>query len=1257
MKTKMLVLGAFIAGILSAFFGGKAFATAGDTAEISSGTWEICVNATLDTQSPDFSLDITKSGFKSQLVLGGGECKTIKLTGSSAYTVSLGNTMSASSVNYEVSGSSLTFNVANSLNNYLNAFGSVTYTTEGSGEESDFELLFSMPGTCYLNGNANVSGDTCKDGDGNPLTDKKYIDTGVALFSEGNAARDFEIYFTLDDYASTQPNNQGTLFNAKYENSSMLYPGFTLRMSGSNVQTMELTGRIGNDNTDADKAKKDISTASLKGKEMKIVRVGGLVSYSIDGGELIEFQNYQNFSRYFEQSAVFGASLQPNGTPQRYYDGTVSNIRIYLKKLEEETTGNIVFDANGGTGTMAKIEDIELGTDVTLPANTFTKKNANFTGWNTAADGSGTAYADEGTVTISEVGKLTLYAQWEDIPVGSIEFNANGGTGTMSVVEDIPVGTNTTLPANTFTMKNGTFTGWNTAADGSGVDYADEATVAITSTSRIYLYAQWEIVPVGSIEFNANGGTGGTMGKIEDIPVGTDVVLPANTFTLNNATFKGWNTRLDGTGADYIDGGTVTISSTDRITLYAQWDGEAILTSGFNFNAKIKQLTKTPGRDWTGTNTNVRAIKEADALPDGIDFLHHPSYTVSKDNSPIRIYVWFNDDDLDGDGVGDGVINIFTTANTIKCESLDYLFYKFDSLSDISALAGWDTSSVKGIDNAFYGAKSLSDISALASWNTSSLTDMSHAFDGTAITDVGALRTERHDEGNYVSWDVSNVTDMQSLFSSAGSLSDISALASWDTSKVKNMGQMFYGAKSLSDISALTSWNTSKNTNMSSMFSGTAITDVNALEAKQHDGNDYVSWDVSNVTNMASLFYGAKSLSDISALASWNTSKVTSMSRLFGNTELLSDISALASWNTSSLLTINYMFYNGAINNVDALETKRHDGNDYTSWDVSNVTDMQYLFGSATSLSDISALASWNTSNVEDMNHMFDGATSLSDISALASWNTPSLKNTSYLFRSATSLSDISALASWNTSNVEDISYMFAGTSITDTDALETKQHEGKNYVSWDTSKVTNMDSVFFGAKTLTNIAGLASWNTSNVTNIKAMFMRTSITNTDALETKQHEGKNYVSWDTSKVTNMANVFHETKTLTDIAGLYGWNTSNVTNMNSMFRLTSITNVSSLETKQHEGRDYVSWDTSSVTAMSGMFESTPIVNISALASWNISNVTTMTSMFRMATKMENPAVLDCWNVDIHVYMTTMFQGVPAKPLPSWYPWGSY
>ena len=142
------------------------------------------------------------------------------------------------------------------------------------------------------------------------------------------------------------------------------------------------------------------------------------------------------------------------------------------------------FDANG-EGTMPTWTG-KPNTSFDLPKNTFTREGYTFTGWNTAADGTGAAYADKAPVKFSE--NTALYAQWTQDPV--ITFDANGGKGTMGT-QTVKPNEATALTANTFTRADYDFTGWNTAKDGTGTAYGDKAN--ITTNENVTLYAQWTL--------------------------------------------------------------------------------------------------------------------------------------------------------------------------------------------------------------------------------------------------------------------------------------------------------------------------------------------------------------------------------------------------------------------------------------------------------------------------------------------------------------------------------------------------------------------------------------------------------------------------------------------------------------------------------------------------------------------------------------------------------------------------------------------
>lgn len=145
----------------------------------------------------------------------------------------------------------------------------------------------------------------------------------------------------------------------------------------------------------------------------------------------------------------------------------------------------ITFDPNGGAGSMEPMS-VNPGVGNKLTDNTFTRENYTFTGWNTAKDGTGKTYADGEIVNFSA--DTTLYAQWTQNPV--ITFDANGGKGTMGT-QTVKPNEATALTANSFTRADYDFTGWNTAADGTGKDYADKAN--ITTNENVTLYAQWAL--------------------------------------------------------------------------------------------------------------------------------------------------------------------------------------------------------------------------------------------------------------------------------------------------------------------------------------------------------------------------------------------------------------------------------------------------------------------------------------------------------------------------------------------------------------------------------------------------------------------------------------------------------------------------------------------------------------------------------------------------------------------------------------------
>lgn len=156
------------------------------------------------------------------------------------------------------------------------------------------------------------------------------------------------------------------------------------------------------------------------------------------------------------------------------------------------TTATITFNANGGSGVMAN-ESESLNVATALTPNGFTHSGYSFNGWNTAANGGGTSYPDGSVYPFAT--STTLYAQWivTAPTMATITFNANGGVGTMAP-ETETLNVSAVVTTNTFARTGYTFSGWNTAANGSGTSFTNNELVQFTVSTTFY--AQWTAVPI-----------------------------------------------------------------------------------------------------------------------------------------------------------------------------------------------------------------------------------------------------------------------------------------------------------------------------------------------------------------------------------------------------------------------------------------------------------------------------------------------------------------------------------------------------------------------------------------------------------------------------------------------------------------------------------------------------------------------------------------------------------------------------------------
>ena len=223
-------------------------------------------------------------------------------------------------------------------------------------------------------------------------------------------------------------------------------------------------------------------------------------------------------------------------------------------KSEEKnktTTYKVVFDANGGNGSMPA-QIFTAGTSQKLNTNTFKRTGYTFAGWNTEPDGTGTNYS--GTATFNE--SVILYAQWKIIKV-VITFDTNGISEITPATIETSSGESVNLPI----LTNDKFSHWNTKPDGTGISYSG---IAVFSED-VTLYAILLPENAYKVVYMLDGGINNPANPYY-LTDGETVVLSAP--TKDKHTFAGWYTDEACTENQVTQ---ITQNPESNIVLYAKW--------------------------------------------------------------------------------------------------------------------------------------------------------------------------------------------------------------------------------------------------------------------------------------------------------------------------------------------------------------------------------------------------------------------------------------------------------------------------------------------------------------------------------------------------------------------------------------------------------------------------------------------------------------------------------------------------------------
>ena len=558
-------------------------------------------------------------------------------------------------------------------------------------------------------------------------------------------------------------------------------------------------------------------------------------------------------------------------------------------------------------------------------------------------------------------------------------------------------------------------------------------------------------------------------------------------------------------------------------------------------------------------------------------------------------------------GAGANTINV-TGWNTSKVITMDSAFENTASLGSLD-LSTWDTSGVGrgtesdgtvfgtgAFNNMFFrsGAKSINvsgfDFSSLygpkGNWNgglykmfgeCKSLTEIVGAETWTNTGKIVELNStfidcEKLVTLNVSKWDTSGVTSMSNAFSGCKSLAELD-VSKWDVSSCEGYINTFKDCESVKVLD-ISKWDMTKATPSASqnMFNGcksleslTFPTSVNWLATRMAANCpklttiEFLSTDASisqRPTAGASLgaFYVAKDAGVAVPVTTFIITHGSGMAQLKD--------ASIYNWADDNrcfpkpTLAAQNTWYKGttAKNIVTEIEiVDSYSGASTESWDASAAQDGSVMgYINGTKLI-IAGNGYGKVLANADSSSAFTGFGKVTTISGLDKLDTSKVTDMNNMFYNCNALTSLD-VSGFDTSNVTDMSDMFFWcSSLTSLDLS-----------GWDTSNVTDMCEMFYNCDRMTSL-DVSNFDTSNVTTMQGMFGDCSkLTSLDVS-----------GFNTSKVTSMSCMFEYCEALTSL-DLSGFNTSNVTNMYGMFRGCNLTSL-----------DLSGFDTSKVTNMIDMF----------------------------------------------------------------------
>ncbi|MGM0580778.1 MAG: BspA family leucine-rich repeat surface protein [Bacteroidota bacterium] len=654
-----------------------------------------------------------------------------------------------------------------------------------------------------------------------------------------------------------------------------------------------------------------------------------------------------------------------------------------------------------------------------------------------------------------------------------------------------------------------------------------------------------------------------------------------------------------------------------------------------------------------------------------------------------------------GADIFNGAINNWDVSNVTD---MTYMFNNADSFNQ--NLNNWNVSNVEKMFFMFTGADAFNG--DITSWDVSNVRSFSFMFASASAFNQD-ISTWSLDSARYLrymfnnassfnqnigSWDVSLVEEFEFMFSGASSFDQ--NIGAWDISSTTKMGGMFDNSglsqtnyetilNEWSQLSTLPSnitfgatnidycmapgrellindhsWTINgDNNNCGAAFITVWQTDNNGVSANNEInipavGNQYkVEWEeIGNLSNNGIEYHNGNTTITFPNEGTYRVKLYGELEQIqFNNEGDTAKITAIEQWGDiawdaldSAFMGCNNLIYN-------ATDTP----------DLSNVTDMSYMFSDASSLD--ANLGSWDISNISDMSGMLDntsvskdnysatlsGWSELSTVPSSISLGASELKycistSRSYLIneKNWTITGDVEEciapfITVWQTDNSggsedNEITIPGTGTYNIKWEEIGNETNTGSESGSGFTTVVfpnagTYRVEIYEGLERINfsnsadrdKIIDIEQWGDIRWTNLESAFQNCSNLEYSATDAP----------DLSQVSSLSGMFDRASSFNGDIG--NWDVSTITDLTYMFRGAAAFN-----------QDLNSWDVSNVDRIFQMFENAQSFN-GNITSWDVSNVISYSRMFYYATSFNQD--ISNWQTTNAQYMSYMFSNAQA------------